>query len=92
MVRKPSYKYSGAACDLFFSNPEFAFLFVFFASNEGAKDFSDSYFKQEEDARIARIKEETQRLALAAQKALEESQAPQSKAFLTYLANQASLN
>ena len=86
-MRGPSYGYSENAVDLYFATPEFAFLFVFFASNEGAKGFSDSDFKQEKDDRIARIKEETQLLALAAQKALEESQAPQSKAFLTYLAS-----
>ena len=36
---------------------------------------------------VTRLKEEIQRLSLDAQKALKESQVPQSKAFVTYLAN-----
>ena len=47
VVRAPSYKYSDDAKDKFFQQPELAFLFVFFATDERARSLSVSKFKQD---------------------------------------------
>ena len=53
VVREPMYKYSRAAYDRFFEQPQLCFLFAFFARNEKAKAFAYEKFLENSDSRFA---------------------------------------
>ena len=90
MMRAPLYNHSELAIDSFFKHPAFAFLFVFFAQYEEAKSFSDLHTKKKQDDEDVRLlKQAVQGLSLDAYRALNESEDPQSKSFLDYLAETA---
>ena len=64
VVREPMYKYSKAAQERFFEQPEFAFLFAYFAKSEHSLNFQQHKFLENTDERFTpRMEKEIQYLS-----------------------------